>query len=87
MVKYHFLYLFYLEVFIMTITFEATKQLCLFIIVFSISFGLGLCVFYVLKDKFISKFGSDELKEANKKLNKMIDQAPQKLKNMVKKNG
>ena len=70
----------------MTITFEATKQLCLFIIAFSISFGLGLCVFYVLKDKFISKFGSDELKESNKKLNKMIDQAPQKLKNMVKKN-
>ena len=70
----------------MTITFEATKQVCLFIIAFSISLGLGLCVFYVLKDKFISKFGSDELKESNKKLNKMIDQAPQKLKNMVKKN-
>lgn len=66
---------------------ETVKQFSLFILVFSISFGLGLCVFYILKDKFISKFGSDELKEANKELNRRIDQAPQKIKNMVKKNG
>lgn len=74
----------YLEVFIMS--FETVKQFSLFILVFSIAFGVGIYVFYVLKDKTINIFGSENLKEANKEFNDIVAEAPNKLKAMVKKN-
>jgi hypothetical protein len=67
-------------------TVETVKQFSLFILVFSLALGFGIYVFYVLKDKTINIFGSENLKEANKEFNEIIDQAPNKLKAMVKKN-
>jgi len=67
-------------------TVETVKQFSLFILVFSLAFGIGIYVFYVLKDKTINIFGSDNLKEANKEFNEIVGQAPNKLKAMVKKN-
>ncbi len=69
-----------------SMTVETVKQFSLFILVFSLAFGIGIYVFYVLKDKTINIFGSDNLKEANKEFNEIVGQAPNKLKAMVKKN-
>ena len=65
---------------------ESIKQFIGFMIIFITSLALALYLFYVLKNKTINVFGSDELKEANNQFNELIDQAPKKLKNMVKKN-
>lgn len=67
-------------------TVETVKQFALFILVFSLAFGIGIYVFYVLKDKSINIFGSENLKESNKEFNEIVGQAPNKLKDMVKKN-
>ena len=67
-------------------TVETVKQCALFMVVFSISLGVSIYIFYVLKDKTINIFGSDNLKEANKEFNEIVGQAPNKLKAMVKKN-
>jgi hypothetical protein len=69
-----------------SMTVETVKQCALFIVLFSISLGVSIYIFYVLKDKTINIFGSDNLKEANKEFNEIVDQAPNKLKAMVKKN-
>jgi hypothetical protein len=69
-----------------SMTVETVKQCALFMVVFSISLGVSIYIFYVLKDKTINIFGSDDLKEANKEFNEIVDQAPNKLKSMVKKN-
>ena len=68
-------------------TLQTVEQLALFMVVFSISLGLSIYVFYVLKDKAINIFGSKELKEANKEFNRIVEEAPKKIKDMVKKNG
>ena len=69
-----------------SMTVETVKQCALFMVLFSISLGVSIYIFYVLKDKTINIFGSDDLKEANKEFNEIVDQAPNKLKSMVKKN-
>jgi hypothetical protein len=69
-----------------SMTVETVKQCALFMVVFSISLGVSIYIFYVLKDKTINAFGSDDLKEANKEFNEIVNQAPNKLKSMVKKN-
>jgi hypothetical protein len=69
-----------------SMTVETVKQCALFMVVFSISLGVSIYIFYVLKDKTINIFGSDNLKEANKEFNEIVGQAPNKLKSMVKKN-
>ena len=69
-----------------SMTVETVKQCALFMVVFSISLGVSIYIFYVLKDKTINIFGSDNLKEANKEFNEIVGQAPNKLKAMVKKN-
>jgi hypothetical protein len=68
-------------------TLQTVEQFALFMVVFSISLGLSIYIFYVLKDKAINIFGSKELKEANKEFNRIVDEAPKKIKDMVKKNG
>lgn len=70
-----------------SMTLQTVEQLALFMVVFSISLGLSIYVFYVLKDKAINIFGSKELKEANKEFNRIVEEAPKKIKDMVKKNG
>jgi len=69
-----------------SMTVETVKQCALFMVLFSISLGVSIYIFYVLKDKTINAFGSDDLKEANKEFNEIVNQAPNKLKSMVKKN-
>ena len=68
-------------------TLQTVEQFALFMVVFSISLGLSIYIFYVLKDKTINIFGSKELKEANKEFNRIVDEVPKKIKDMVKKNG
>lgn len=70
-----------------SMTLQTVEQFALFMVVFSISLGLSIYIFYVLKDKTINIFGSKELKEANKEFNRIVDEVPKKIKDMVKKNG
>jgi hypothetical protein len=69
-----------------SMTVETVRQCALFIVLLSISLGVSIYIFYVLKDKTINIFGSDNLKEANKEFNEIVGQASNKLKSMVKKN-
>jgi hypothetical protein len=69
-----------------SMTVETVRQCALFIVLLSISLGVSIYIFYVLKDKTINIFGSENLKEANKEFNEIVDQVPNKLKSMVKKN-
>jgi hypothetical protein len=64
-------------------TIQSLQQICIFIIIFSISCAVALIMFFYAKDKVINKVGSDELKEANNQVNKAIDDTAHKVKDFV----